>query len=303
MAILINIREFDDFDDITKPSEVYSEVNDLKMKIVQVKPKSLDPETEFEINTKKITQHIVDPETDRILKKFFGDVCPAFLENRCTMPQCQRNHVLLSEAHVYPLIIDAPFDTMKSIFNVTLRFHRLFQSYISIFVEVCIRNKDNAGLIGLVQACDRFPRTITCYKDIVRKLVEKNYMKEHKAISFIIDNHTDSEIARDTILSMILDSGPCLTFFLNYIEKIHLLQPIRMDVFSRILHTCVATQNPKLPYFCLNYLQGCSSSQIRTLNSHYIKTFLEMNKFLSEINENRESKTLLIAEKLLHSGN
>lgn len=246
---------------------------------------------------------MVDPETDRILKTIFGNVCPAFLENRCTMPQCQRNHFLPDENAVRPLLIDATFDVLYKVFQVVLKFHRLFQAFISILVQICIKNKDDKGLAELVKACDRFPRTIVCYKDIVRKLIELDYMKEHRAISFIIAHHTDSEIARDTILSLIIDSGPCIAFFMDYIEKAHMTQPIRTDMFSRILHTCVAYQNPKLPNFCLNYLQGCSANQMKSLSSEYLKAFLQMNKCISELNENREAKALRITQKLLSAMN
>lgn len=242
---------------------------------------------------------MVDPETDKILVKFFGSVCPAFLENRCTMPACKRNHFLPDESKVYPLLIDGTFDILHKVFQVVLRFHRLFQVYISVLVQICIKNKDDTGLAELVKACDRLPRTIACYKDIVKKLVELDYMKEHRAISFIIAHHTDSEIACDTILSLILDSGPCISFFMDYIEKAHMMRPIRSDMFSRILHTCVAYQNPKLPNFCLNYLQGCTATQMKNLNSEHLKAFLQMNKCISELNENREMKAFKITEKLL----
>jgi hypothetical protein len=271
----------------------------LKVQCVKRKIEPLDHQTEFDLNTKEISHHMVDPATDKILKTIFGDVCPAFLENRCSFPNCQRNHFIPAESSVYPLLIDATFDVLHKVFQVVLRFHRLFQAYISILVQICIKNKDDKGLAELVKACDRYPRTIVCYKDIVRKLVELDYMKEHRAISFIIAHHTDSEIARDTILSLILDSGPCISFFMDYIEKAHMTQPIRGDMFSKILHTCVAYQNPKLPNFCLNYLQGFSASQIKTLNSEHLKAFLQMNKCISELNEHREAKVLRITQKIL----
>lgn len=242
---------------------------------------------------------MVDPETDKILKTFFGNVCPAFLENRCSMPNCQRNHFLPEESRIHSLLIDATFDVIHKIFQIILKYHRLFQAYISILVEICVKNKDETGLVELVKACDRIPRTIVCYKEIARKLVELDYMKEHKAISFIIAHHTDNEIARETILSLILDSGPCITFFMDYIEKAHIKQPIRSDMFSRILHTCVAYQNPKLPNFCVNYLQGLSAHQMKNLNSEHLKAFLQMNRCISELNENREAKALRITQKLL----
>ncbi|KAL7030027.1 hypothetical protein ACKWTF_006485 [Chironomus riparius] len=305
VSLFAEAGEFDDL--VDEKDQFYAEVDpdDLKIKVQCVKRRiePLDHQTEFEINTNEISQHMVDPETDKILKTTFGNVCPAFLESRCSMPACHRNHFLPDESEVYPLLIDARFDVLHKVFQVVLRFHRLFQTYISTLVQICIKNKDDMGLVELVKACDRLPRTIVCYKDIVRNLVELDYMKNHKAISFIITHHTDSEIARDTILSLILDSGPNITFFMDYVEEAHMKQPIRSDMFSRILHTCVSYQNPKLPNFCLNYLQACTANQMKNLNSEHLKAFLRMNKCISELNEHREAKALRITQKLLSEMN
>ncbi|XP_070491641.1 GATOR2 complex protein WDR24-like [Chironomus tepperi] len=303
VSLFAEAGEFDDLED--EKDQLYAEIDpdDLKLKVQCVKRKidPLDHQTEFDLNTKEISQHMADPETDKILKTIFGNVCPAFLESRCTIPECQRNHFLLDESRVLSMLFDATFDVLRKVFQVVLKYHRLFQAYVSVLVHICIKNKDDIGLAELVKACDRLPRTIPCYKDIVRKLVELDYMKEHRAISFIIAHHADSEIARDTILSLILDSGPCIAFFMDFIEKAHMKQPIRSDMFGRILHTCVAYQNPKLPNFCLNYLQGSSANQMKNLNSEHLKAFLQMNKCISELNENREAKALKITQKLLSS--
>lgn len=250
------------------------------------------------MNTAEILQHMVDPETDKILKDVFGNVCPAFLENRCDYKECPRAHCLADTSTVRASLIYAPPKALSSVFAVALRFFRLFHAYVTIFTDIFANNGYLEGMQYIVEGCCRDPRTVECLKDFVRKIVDLDFWKVHKAIRFVICYHKDCEFSREVILQMILDSGPCLPYFMDYIEYVYEKQLIRVDVFDRILHACVAYQNPKLPNFCLNYLQQCNIDNMHQLNKENLMAFVQMNRCFSELNETRESKLLAVLKKI-----
>jgi hypothetical protein len=290
-----------DFDEIP---EIEMEIDDLKMKFKIHKPlkKKQDPEPsllkEFDENTSEITVVSVDLKTDKILRDNFQNICPGFLENRCSLEECKRSHELSDYTTVRASLRSTTKKEAAEVLDVALRFHRLFQDYVVVFAEKFINDSDTPSLIKLVKGCDRHVRTRQCLRDIVRKIIDMDHWKVHRAIRFIIEHHIDSSIARDTILHMILDSGPCMPYFMDYIEFIYAKQTIGVEDFNRILHGCVAYQNPRLPNFCLNYLNQCAPDRLVSLHKENLRAFLSMHRCFSELNETREAKLLAVVDKV-----
>ncbi|KAG5684777.1 hypothetical protein PVAND_013990 [Polypedilum vanderplanki] len=307
ISISADYGALDDFDD-DEPLNLHVELDDLKMKFkiernIKQNKESNENSTEtskeeFDKMTKEIIEYAVDPRTDNILRKYFGNVCPAFLENRCNLNVCRRRHELTDKTILKAHLIRASISEVRDIFDVALRFYRLFHDYVSVFTEKFIINNDEQDLILQIKGCDRHVRTRECLREIARKIIDMGYMSVHKTLKFIIQHHLDSSIARETILHLILDSGVCIPYFMEYIENMYNQHTICMDDFNKILHACVSYQNPMLPNFCLNYLLQCTPERFGNIPKESLAKFLHMNKCLSELNENREAKLLSIVAKM-----
>lgn len=294
-------------DDLDDDMEIISELDDMKLK-VKIQPKENEdkekkkkeepPLSEFDQNTLKILAAAVDLKTDKILKEIFGNVCPGFLENRCDVPACTRRHSFVDFASVRATLINASKQQVNETFQVVLRYHQLFLNYVLVFTEKFVNNNDTDSLSELVKGCDRHPRTKECLRDIVRKIIDLDHWKVHSAIRFIINHHVDSAIARDVILQMILDSGPCLPYFMDYIEFVYNQQSIHVKDFDRILQTCVSYQNPLLPNFCMNYMLQCAVDSMRQMNQNNLVGFLKMNNCASKFSVNLDAKLAAISSKL-----
>ncbi|CAO1442291.1 unnamed protein product [Diamesa tonsa] len=75
---------------------------------------------------------------------------------------------------------------------------------------------------------------------------------KYKAIRICIENATDSIYAKETITSMIAETGPDVVRFVDYLKHCGAL-PI--PLFNKIMEHCVTYQNPDLQYFLLSEFQ------------------------------------------------
>lgn len=243
MSHFSDLNEFENEDNVCETELVD---NKIKIKFIS-KPKTLpqNPETEFEENTKEIENYAVDPATTKILKQYFGNVCPAFVDNKCTIhPNCMREHVLITSQELMMAIQHLPNENVLEIFRITLRFNRLFAPFIEVFANIFAHRNYELGLIQLIKGCECTPRNFQYYTTIYKAIVDSKRMTNVKAIKFIICHHTDNSISRDIILKLIVDSGPYLVYFVDYLESIYSKSKssIGPEMFDRILDTCVAFQ-------------------------------------------------------------
>lgn len=277
------------------PMSFYTELEERTLKIRVEKPKILAPPPE---EIKQIEAISVDPETDKILLKVFGKVCPGFLENRCQLPKCNRVHAFIAVEFVCDFIMKCSQDVRLSTYVVLLRFSQLFKIYMPAFVEYAIKYGYTNNLIELVRDCSRHPRTIQCLTKIFEITLIRRYFDRRQAILFLIEYHEDGEGERDVILNLILESGHLMPSFMHYIEKVFEKQMIPIQKFNKILENCVKWHQPALPLFCLNFLVTISGTQMTQIDAHNLKKFLDLQKYDINLNGNREAKLLSLAQKM-----
>lgn len=280
-----------------------SEQDELKITIRKEKPLTdtkmikenlleENAKAEFDKNTNMIVQAAlksVDTKTDRILKAHFGGLCPEF--NTCTDKSCQRLHKYPAEFAVRATLEQEPIKIIIEAYDVTTNYSKMFEEYFSMFAELIIKKENfESRLAWMIKDCEKTPRTIKFYKNIVDALVAHAKFPFYKAILFVINNHSDTPIGQETLLDMIVSTGPDLIRLLPYLNKLNQTRTIPIKIVNEILKNCVTFQDPTLPTFCLNNLLNRPKDQIGQLNSDSLTKFIELQNYLTNTNEEREQK-------------
>jgi Trp operon repressor len=273
-----------------KSSDLTTELDGTVFKTYK-KPKihKEDCRMEFYLNTSEIEEHSLEHGTAKIFENVFGNVCPAFLNNACKNDHCQKNHSYIDEQLVKQSIENSGFQYLNSILETLFKSHRLLSRYVSVFADIFAHNKNREGLIKLIQGCDIYPRTVECYRLIYNSMVSQQYLQPHSAIRLIIENHKDSNLAREVILQLIFDSGN-VAYHMNYVSKVALLNAFSCEHFNTFIKLCVTYQHPDIADTILNVLLTSSKQFREKLNRSYLNNFLELQKLMIQKEKNHELK-------------
>lgn len=295
-----------------------SELDEFKLTLRKEKPpvneqpsvSSVDNRSEFDSNTETImkkaqsmaqskVQKVASP-TERILREYFAGVCNSFISSECTDSSCKRLHKYPSETTVRAVLKEANLKTIDEAYGVTTQNSGMFEKYFALFAELFIK-KDKQyeqRIARMIMDCEKTPRLTSLYTVVVEALVLHASLPRYKAIKFLIHHHVDTPIAQDIILDLIITAGPDLIRFMDYLMRLSEKRTIPIKVIDQVLLNCVTFQNPYLPMFCLNNMLNRSREQIAQLNSDSLERFLNLQNFLSQINDDREQKLASILQKL-----
>lgn len=281
--------------------EIYTEINDLHLKIGRIKVKQTEKEqaSDFDAATKKVSEYAVDPVTDNVLLDAFHGICPGFLEEDCRVPNCRRRHAYVSVEDFLKYYMSVSSTTRNQIYKTTLRFPKLFKSYMPAFTETAINFNDLSMLSSIVKDCCAHARTVGCLKTVLDLTLHRKYFDQQQAIKFIIKNHQDSISVRDVILNMIVDSGPLITQFTYYIANVMTLQTISPQIFNKILHSCLCWYNPMFPKICYNQYLTAPQSFVDELDKKTANRFIDLLRFQKKVQINRPSKLEGLCSKMI----
>lgn len=276
-----------------------TELEELKMVVKVDKPtEEEDARKAFDRNTLLIVTSAaskVNESTQRIIDQFFGSICVDFLENKCVEPKCKNNHKLPEVEVVRKAFEGCSLKQIDEVFVVALKYKKILDAFFELLAEMLIKNnvKWEKNAVRLIQECERDARSHSNYRFIAKALtLYRPQMFPYRAVRFLISHHTDSNYARDILMSMIVDTGPEIVRFMDYLQDVMNKQSIPPPIFYKILEICVMYQNPALPAFCLNNLVTNSNLVLtkKPEDNANITNFINLQQFLSEDNTRREQK-------------
>jgi hypothetical protein len=294
------LEDFEDGENTVK----HVELDDLKIK-VERDSKPLQRElslSEFDMNTLDISAIAVDPVTDRILKQYFGNVCPGYLENRCKVQNCTRTHVLPDLEAAHNAFQNSTIVTLKEVTNVVIRFNNLFYNYVAALADGFLRYNNNEFLVLLIKSCNNYARTKECLGFIANTMI-KSGMRLRNVIAFIINHHVDSPIARDIILKLIVSSPSDAIYFTDYLERISSNNPIHPKCINAILEGCLATQSPCLPNFLLNVLMQYTPEKMSEMDSDKLERFFQLHQCIEALSLEHNTRLTILSSKLSQMNN
>lgn len=292
-------------DDLLEDGKVYTtSLDELKMII---RPEVIDVAAEdakkaFDQNTQMIlgaAPRPFDKTTDRVIDLFFKGICLNGLENKCIISQCTLKHTLPDVKEVRILLAKASVKDSDDAYALCLKYPAILEKYFQIFAELRVKiPRDLDTTIGrMILDCERTPRTHSWYKHIVVAL--EAIMPKYKAIKFIISHHTDSVYAQDTIMQMIMETGPDLVRFLTYLMDISKKRSLSLQMIDKILEAVTTYQDPMLPMFCLDLVLTLNEKNLRQVNQNSLEQFIKFHTALSDLlnDPNRVGKLLGLGQK------
>lgn len=285
-----------------------SELDELKMVVkVDIPP---PPKTEEEINrelfnqtTALIIANGLPKKVDtaqRVIPQFFGPVCISFLENKCIQSDCK--------LHFFPEIevVRQKFDQailkqVEEVFSIATRYRKILDQFFGLFAEIFIKKQlsTRENLIRMIRECEHDARSYHNYRIIVEALVQHaTNMARYEAVRFVINNHKDSTYAREILMTLIVETGPEIVRFMDYLQWVNKHQTIPAQILDKVLRICVMYQNPLLPTFCLNnlLLNYSKPNYKNQINPDHFTKFVTMQGLLTSDNNDREQKL----EDLVH---
>lgn len=261
---------------------------------------------EFDMNTNailKATGKSLNDDGKQVLKRFFADVCPDFLDNVCSSQGCQFQHRQPDLAAVHAELEKSPLKDIDEAYGVASKHAKLFELSLPMFAEMFIKRAPDfePRIARLIMDCERTARSHQLYRPIVTALIFHGKMPSYKAIQLLIKHHTNSEYAQDAIMSMIVEEGPHLIRFMDYLRFVSKIRPLPNHILDKIISNCVIFQDVSLPMFCLDNLIATtrSTEQIGKLNKANLEKFMELHTYLVETNETREEKLLALIQKMV----
>lgn len=211
----------------------------------------------FNKNTNTIVQNmppkpsIPNKQQTLMLKQVFQGLCVEFVNDNCNSTCCKQCHEFPSVDIVRNNMKNVNLTTISNAYDFMKNHLKMFLMYFPLFCEIFSFFKLTKQLKSMFKDCERHVRTIDYYRHVVAGLTNLGILK-YKAIRICIENATDSIYAKETITSMIAETGPDVVRFVDYLKHCGTL-PI--PLFNKIMEHCVTYQNPDLQYFLFSEFQ------------------------------------------------
>lgn len=222
-----------------------------------------------------------------MLKKVFQGICVEFINDNCKKTVCAQSHEFPSADILQQNMKNVNVTTIENAYKFMKNYQKMFLMYFPLFCDIFSFFKLPNQLKSMFKDCERHTRTIDYYRHVVAGLTNLGISK-YKSIRMCIESATDSSYARETITSMIAETGPDVVRFVDYLTHCGTL-PIPM--YNKIMEHCVNYQNPDLQYYLLNSYKNVNqhntaSSQVNvTTLIKLIELIKRSQEFNNEQNE------------------
>lgn len=219
--------------------------------------KNDDVTRNFNKNTKTIVKNmpsiplIPNRQQTLMLRQVFQGLCVEFVNDNCKKT-CSQSHEYPSVDIVRQNIKKVNLTIIETAYEFMKNHLKMFLMYFPLFCEIFSFFKLPNQLKSMFKDCERHARTIDYYRHVVAGLTNLGILK-YKSIRMCIESATDSPYARETITSMIAETGPDVVRFVDYLTRCGAL-PI--PLFNKIMEHCVTYQNPDLQYYLFNSFQN-----------------------------------------------
>jgi hypothetical protein len=172
-----------------------------------------------------VNQFVLDFDQGALLISFFDDVCPAIIycTHGCDDPECSAStHELPSVDLLEKNLGKVPFSDVQSVYELVQTFPPEMRCrFFPAFAKIYARGKYFEKLKHLVRSCQKSPKTLSCFENIVDALLRNLQWSSYDAIKFLIDNHNDSKDARKVLVEIILSSKQDVMKFLDYLNMVN----------------------------------------------------------------------------------
>lgn len=269
---------------IAPPPEISytAELDDLKMKVRKeiVMDQMEEAKAEFDRNTRAIMLNapkLVDQVGHRVFYKFFHGSCVDFFDSICLTPDCPRKHFLPEYGAVRTELEKASVKDIDEVYDVCIKIPKMFEQFFLLFAEIIIKKVPNfeSRLARMVMECEKNPRSHQKYSEVVDALVQFNKMPRYKAIKWLIGHHTDSTHAQETILSMVVETGPDLIRLMDYVNDVSRKRTMPNKIIEKMALNVTTYQDPIAPHFVLNNLFQLPIEQLRLFDRQILVNFLK----------------------------
>lgn len=282
------------------PAFYTTELDELTMKIKKEEEKRVEAQLALPCPKDSLDQvkpKPVDELTDRILKRFFGNVCAEFLEDKCPSPDCAR-HQLPDPAAVYIVFLQSTLKEIDEAYGVAQKFAKIFRAFVPLFAEMFIRKAKNFELqvAQIIADCAGSADTRQLLHHIKDVLCGFAEMSSKQAIDFIIKHLADSNESQDLVLSMIVAEGPNLKLHMRYLTNVAMKRTLPISIVEKIIATCISSHDPLLPKFCLDSLISRNRESILQLSN--LDEFIGFQQRLAEVNKSFEGKLDALLQKI-----
>lgn len=292
---------------VTEDPVYTTSLDELKMKFQKESIMSpQEAEAAFKLNTDKIMQNAlkgVDEATGRIFKRFYGVVCPAYLEGTCTDTNCKNGHRLKDAGSIRVSLQGCSLKEVDEAYGVATKSSKIYEPLVPVFAEIYIKRSDyKLRLPRMILDCERNARSHQNYIHILDALTVHAKMPRYKAIKFLIEHHTDSSYAQEMIMSIIVDerTGPDLIRVLDYLIDLQSKRTLPIKIVDKIVLNCLQYQDPRLPTFCLNCLITKNPGELRQFSPNIIQQFLTFETALLQASNSKcEEKLTALCERLV----
>jgi len=271
-----------------------AELDDLKMKVFR--QPTPEPEEFLEENAEP------NENSEAAIDKFFGGICSNFLTNKCNNPQlCNRSHAFVSHDALRNTLKNTTKASVHKVYDeVVLRYNRLFQRFLVVFVEYFAEHRHQHKLPLIVKDCERLPRLIECYRQVVEGLRKSGHSAGYTAVKFLVNYQTSRpcQVAYSVTLDLIGELGPDIVHFYDYLLKASGVMTISPSVFDKIMSSILCYQHPYMPLLAVNHLLSRTEDQLREMDKDKLLKFLDMSVHLIRVHDCLVDKLKSLSERL-----
>lgn len=233
-----------------------------------------------QLPTSSSSNQYQDQGNRRIFNKtltLLNSMCAKYLYGRCQNQQCVYSHSFVNPQELKKKLTFNSLDVTIDLYQVCLRFNRLFFHYFELICEIYGHRQQLDRLIMMINDVEKFDRPIHYYKYIVNGLTYCIGITKIKAVEILFKNRSlQTEKACHVLVEIIIDTD--VIHFLRELQFLSSKFTLQWKSVDRLLEICLLNQNSDLSDII--YKQICQrGSEVPTnLNKNNLKQFLTMIK-------------------------
>lgn len=263
-----------------KVPEIYTtELDDLRMKLTKEPVQS--PAKTAKVLDNNIAKPVkrVDDVTATVFKQYFGDVCvESQLNEGCNQPGCKNRHTLPDAAKVRALLSMCAKEEIDRVIRVAMEYPNIYKALFQVIAEIHSKQlpQSESKLARMIMDCERNARSHEMYQHVVNALVSHGNKPRYEALNFLIKHHTESEVAQETIMNLIVDTGPEVVHFTGYLSRVYSLRrKIPDSILSKLIAILTTYDYSQLQRLCVNNLVTKNVGELRKFDTGLVNTFLD----------------------------